>query len=175
MKNLNEFITESKDKPLYGEYDIKQYLDYCIQKWIQRINGYNYIFTDISQYTKVELCRQCEIVLNIIEKFASDINLHFYNAESKEDKKKYCAGGYENAVYTAFKVIEKVLEVDTPDDNNTKVDIDAEIKELKTRFEKLVNDCNKKYKDYIDNLKPENVADGCAIPCTCDCKCCCGY
>lgn len=181
MKNLNKYINESKEQPLYSEYDIKDYFYMCLDRWLQNIGKYN--IRDISDYSKVDMCKQCEIILCLIEKFSDDIHLHFYNYESEEERKKY--NSYfttEDSLIRVFKIITQLCKIQLSDikGNSCKVDIDAEVKELNDRLNTLVQKCNNKYhKWYEEAYKGNGTAELCyGTPVCMDsdcCKCCSSY
>lgn len=177
MINLQEFIiTESKPKGVeFVDYDIKVYLDACINKWLENMHYTNVLTSGIDNYSKLNLCRQCEIILHIFDLFADDIDLHFYSALSEEDRQKYYAYSKENSIYNVFKVIEKLLEVEVENPKAGLADgesIEEELSDLKKRFESLVKKCNDKW--IAKTKENSKVGIGCPVPCSCDCccKCC---
>ena len=173
MKSLVQFINESKEKPLYCEWEIKEYLDYCLQKWSDNMRYSNSILSGMDYYAKLSLVRQCEILFNILEKFSDDVTIHFYSKESEEDKKKY-GGSYspENVFSKAFSIVEKLVEIeDEYKDEAKKIDLQKEVAELKQRFEKFADDCNKKYHKKCDEMS-NGECIGVDIPCGCECCTC---
>lgn len=184
MRNIVEYINESKDKPLYTDYDIHRYIGVMIDTWVQDMRNANIISAGNSTYAKIDLCRKAEIMLTLLECVSDVVQLHFMDAASIEDKKKFEFFTAENVFYRAFKIIETIANMKCDDDvQDEDKKLKGEIKELSDRMHKLVTDCNAKYKKYVEDNQKNNkeccndggIACGCPVPCDCCSSTCPGY
>ena len=171
MKNIVSYINESKEKPLYTDYDIHRYINIMIEHWINDMRDYNVILSGVNVFSKIELCRRCEIILDILESVADIVHLHFMDATSEEDKRNYEYCTPENMFYRAFNIINAIVAVKSVDvyaDKEGEASWKSEIAELSQRIEKLVKDCNAKFKKYCEENKNNNK-NGIAVECPTEC------
>lgn len=173
MKTVNQFIEESKIKNLFiPELDVKAYLDKMLSFWLENVkNAANITYMDKRQ--KIVLCRQCEVLLYILDKFIGDIPLHFIAADKEAKDKFFYSYDNSNSILTAFNVIMKIMEVEVPEQNcgfEEGDDLEGEIKELKDRFEDLVKKSNEAWnKKYNKDGEAGVPKDAVECPCCCDC------
>lgn len=177
MKNIVSYINESKEKPLYTDYDIHRYINIMIEHWMNDMRDYNVILSGVNVFSKIELCRRCEIILDILESVADIVHLHFVDAASEEDKRNYEYCTSENTFYRAFNIINAIVAVKSIDvDANKEGEASwkSEIAELSQRVEKLVKNCNAKFKKYYEENKNKNqecAGIGCPTECCKNCLC----
>ena len=173
MKNIVSYINESKEKPLYTDYDIHRYINIMIEHWINDMRDYNVILSGVNVFSKIELCRRCEIILDILESVSDVVHLHFIDAASEEDQKNYEYCTPENMFYRAFSIINAIVGVKSVDVGANKEEeslLKSEIAELSQRVEKLVKDCNAKFKkSYQENKEKNKNTAGIGCPTEC-CK-----
>ena len=97
--------------------------------------------------------------------------MHFIDAASEEDKRNYEYCTPENMFYRAFSIINAIVSVKSVDVDTNKENeslLKSEIAELSQRVEKLVKDCNAKFKKYCEENKcksTENIGVGCPTEC----------
>ena len=142
-----------------------------IEHWINDMRDYNVILSGVNVFSKIELCRRCEIILDILESVADVVHLHFIDAASEEDKRNYEYCTPENMFYRAFSIINAIVSVKSVDvDANKESEslLKSEIAELSQRVEKLVKDCNAKFKKYCEENKNNNK-NGIAVECPTEC------
>ena len=60
MKSLVQFINESKEKPMYEEWEIHSYVDYMLNEWFKNNQNYVSILSATDVYSKRELVKNCE-------------------------------------------------------------------------------------------------------------------
>lgn len=180
MKTLTTLVNESKEKPLYDAWEMREYLEYCVNRWMENTNRFCNILTSCDYWSKLGILRHCELLFNILEKFSDEVPMIFYDRSSEEDKKKYSGVMYgPHCVFVrAFAVLQKLVEVEDPWNNNSNVktstntpDLKSELADLKTRYNSFADDCNKKWKAEFDKKSSNMKCE--AIPCGCDC--CCAY
>ena len=176
MKSLVQFISESKEKPMYSEWDIHSYVDYMLEAWFRNNQNYVNILNATDIYTKTELVKNCEIAVTLLECLADVVKLHFVSA--RDNKIDYEIQTSENAFYKAFKVIEAIVSLDFKDNNQNKAEeLKEEVKQLKERVDTLIKNCNEKYEKWVEELNKTNTGDSClsnsvCLPCDC-CGCAC--
>ena len=176
MKSLVQFINESKEKPMYSEWDIHSYVDYMLEAWFRNNQNYVNILNATDTCVKIDLVKKCEIVVTLLECLADVVKLHFVSA--RDNKIDYEKQTSENAFYKAFKVIEAIVSLDFKDNNQNKAEeLKEEVKQLKERVDTLINNCNKKYEKWIEELNKTKTDDIClsnsvCLPCDC-CGCAC--
>ena len=176
MKSLVQFINESKEKPMYSEWDIHSYVDYMLEAWFKNNQNYVCILNATDTYNKIDLVKNCEIIVTLLECLADVVKLHFVSA--RENKVDYEIQTSENAFYKAFKVIEAIVSLDFKDDNKNKAEeLKEEVKQLKERVDNLIKNCNEKYEKWVKELNKTNTGDSClsnsiCVPCDC-CRCAC--
>ena len=174
MKSLVQFINESKEKPMYDEWEIHSYVDYMLRAWFENNKNYTSIIAVADVYSRKELVKSCEIVVTLLECLADVVKLHFVSA--KENNNNHISYSCENAFYKAFKVIEAIISVEFEDDKNElEKTLKTEIKQLKERVDALVKNCNEKYNKWLEEQKQNNCDSECCsvcVPCDC-CKCAC--
>ena len=93
------------------------------------------------------------------------------DATSEEDKRNYEYCTPENMFYRAFNIINAIVavkSVDVYDDKEGEASWKSEIAELSQRIEKLVKDCNAKFKKYCEENKNNNK-NGIAVECPTEC------
>ena len=66
MKSLTQFINESKEKPMYEEWEIHSYVDYMLSEWFKNNQNYTSILSATDVYSKRELVKNCEIALTLL-------------------------------------------------------------------------------------------------------------
>ena len=66
MKSLVQFINESKEKPMYSEWDIHSYVDYMLEAWFRNNQNYVNILNATDTYVKIDLVKNCEIAVTLI-------------------------------------------------------------------------------------------------------------
>ena len=176
MKSLVQFINESKEKPMYSEWDIHSYVDYMLEAWFRNNQNYVNILNATDTCVKIDLVKNCEIAVTLLECLADVVKLHFVSA--RDNKIDYEIQTSENAFYKAFKVVEAIISVEIEDNNqNKEIEeiLKEEVKQLKERVYALVNNCNDKYNKWLEEL---NNCDNCdlknsiCVPCEC-CRCSC--
>lgn len=177
MKSLVQFINESKEKPMYGEWEIHSYVDYMLSEWFKNNQNYTSILSATDVYSKRELVKNCEIAVTLLECLADAVKLHFVSA--KDNKNKHISYTCENAFYKAFKVVEAIVSIKFEDDNKNELEenLKIEIEQLKERVDTLVNNCNDKYNKWLEEQNKLNNCDNClsnsiCVPCEC-CRCSC--
>lgn len=176
MKSLVQFINESKEKPMYSEWDIHSYVDYMLEAWFRNNQNYVNILNATDTYVKIDLVKNCEIAVTLLECLADVVKLHFVSA--RDNKIDYEIQTSENAFYKAFKVIEAIVSLDFKDNNQNKVEeLKEEVKQLKERVDTLIKNCNEKYEKWVEELNKTNTCDSClsnsvCLPCDC-CGCAC--
>ena len=57
MKSLTQFINESKEKPMYEEWEIHSYVDYMLKEWFNNNQNYASILSATDIYNKKELVK----------------------------------------------------------------------------------------------------------------------
>ena len=124
-------------------------------------------------YNKIDLCRKCEVIIYILDKFSDDITIRFASADKdvKNDAKIYYGYNLGDRLLAVFNVIMKVMEVESynPTQGLKKGEsIEDEVSHLKKEFTTLVDKYNKKYHERLEKNK---LTGECP---TCDCECCCG-
>ena len=173
MKSLVQFINESKEKPMYSEWDIHSYVDYMLEAWFRNNQNYVNILNATDTCVKIDLVKNCEIAVTLLECLADVVKLHFVSA--RDNKIDYEIQTSENAFYKAFKVIEAIVSLDFKDNNQNKAE---ELKEeVKQRVDTLIKNCNEKYEKWVEELNKTNTGDSClsnsvCLPCDC-CGCAC--
>ena len=176
MKSLVQFINESKEKPMYSEWDIHSYVDYMLEAWFRNNQNYVNILNATDTYVKIDLVKNCEIAVTLLECLADVIKLHFVSA--RDNKIDYEIQTSENAFYKAFKVIEAIVSLEFKDNNqNLAEELKEEVKQLKERVDTLIKNCNEKYEKWVEELNKTNAGDSClshavCLPCDC-CGCAC--
>ena len=178
MKSLVQFINESKEKPMYEEWEIHSYVDYMLSEWFKNNQNYASILSATDVYSKRELVKNCEIAVTLLECLADAVKLHFVSA--KDNKNKHFSYTSENSFYKAFKVIEAIISVEIEDNKqNKEIEeiLKEEVKQLKERVYALVNNCNDKYNKWLEEQNELNNCDNClsnsiCVPCEC-CRCSC--
>ena len=176
MKSLAQFINESKEKPMYSEWDIHSYVDYMLEAWFRNNQNYVNILNATDTYVKIDLVKNCEIAVTLLECLADVVKLHFVSA--RDNKIDYEIQTSENAFYKAFKVIEAIVSLDFKDNNQNKVEeLKEEVKQLKERVDTLIKNCNEKYEKWVEELNKSKTDDSClsnsvCLPCDC-CGCAC--
>ena len=175
MKSLVQFITESKEKPMYEEWEIHSYVDYMLRAWFENNKNYASILAATDVYNKKELVKSCEIAVTLLECLADAVKLHFVSA--KDNKNKHISYTCENTFYKAFNVIEAIVSVEFEDDKQNELEkiLKVEIEQLKERVNTLVKNCNDKYNKWLEEQKQNNCDNDCCSVCVpCDC-CGCAY
>lgn len=176
MKSLVQFINESKEKPMYSEWDIHSYVDYMLEAWFRNNQNYVNILNATDTYVKIDLVKNCEIAVTLLECLADVVKLHFVSA--RDNKIDYEIQTSENAFYKAFKVIEAIVSLDFKDNNQNKAEeLKEEVKQLKERVDALIKNCNEKYEKWVEELNKTKTGDSClsnsvCLPCDC-CGCAC--
>ena len=177
MKSLVQFINESKEKPMYSEWDIHSYVDYMLEAWFKNNQNYVDILNATDTYTKTELVKNCEIAVTLLECLSDVVKLHFVSA--RDTKTNYYENHTsENAFYKAFKVVEAIISVKIEDKNKeTEEILKEEVKQLKERVDTLIKNCNEKYEKWVEELNKTKTGDNClsnsvCLPCDC-CGCAC--
>lgn len=176
MKSLVQFINESKEKPMYSEWDIHSYVDYMLEAWFRNNQNYVNILNATDTYVKIDLVKNCEIAVTLLECLADVVKLHFVSA--RDNKIDYEIQTSENAFYKAFKVIEAIVSLDFKDNNQNKAEeLKEEVKQLKERVDTLIKNCNEKYEKWVEELNKTKTGDSClsnsvCLPCDC-CGCAC--
>lgn len=177
MKSLVQFINESKEKPMYEEWEIHSYVDFMLSEWFKNNQNYTSILSATDIYSKRELVKNCEIAVTLLECLADAVKLHFVSA--KDNKNKHISYTCENAFYKAFKVVEAIVSIKFEDDNKNEGEenLKTEIEQLKERVDTLVNNCNDKYNKWLEEQNKLNNCDNClsnsiCVPCEC-CRCSC--
>ena len=173
MKSLVQFINESKERPMYDEWEIHSYVDYMLRAWFENNKNYASVIAVADVYSRKELVKSCEIAVTLLECLADVVKLHFVSA--KEHNNNHVSYSCENAFYKAFKVIEAIISVEFEDEKDElEKTLKTEIKQLKERVDALVKNCNEKYDKWVKELTGEqksNNSDKCVcVPCDC-----CGY
>ena len=174
MKSLIQFINESKEKPMYSEYEIHKYISYMLDIWYKNNQNYLSILYASDILNKRCLLKECEIALTLLESLADVVKLHFVSA--KEHNNNHISYSCENAFYKAFKVIEAIISVEFEDEKDElEKTLKTEIKQLKERVDALVKNCNEKYDKWVEELNKTKTDDIClsnsvCVPCDC-----CGY
>lgn len=172
MKSLVQFIAESKEKPMYEEWEIHSYVDYMFKAWFENNRNYASILDATDVYSKKELVKSCEIAVTLLECLADVVKLHFVSAKDNNIKNNSYTS--ENVFYEAFKVIEAIVNVEFENDELEKI-IKTEIEQLKERVDSLVKNCNEKYNRWLEKQKQNNCNNDCCsicVPCDC-CGCTC--
>ena len=173
MKSLVQFINESKEKPMYEEWEIHSYVDYMLRAWFENNKNYASILAATDVYNKKELVKSCEIAVTLLECLADAVKLHFVSA--KNNKNKNISYTCENTFYKAFNVIEAIISIKFEDDDKNDLEenlkLKIEIEQLKKRVDTLVNNCNDKYNKWIEEQNKLNncVKDCCSVCVPCDC------
>ena len=176
MKSLVQFINESKEKPMYSEWDIHSYVDYMLEAWFRNNQNYVNILNATDTYVKIDLVKNCEIAVTLLECLADVVKLHFVSA--RDNKIDYEIQTSENAFYKAFKVIEAIVSLEFKDNNQNNVEeLKEEVKQLKERVDTLIKNCNEKYEKWVEELNKSKTDDSClsnsvCLPCDC-CGCAC--
>lgn len=175
MKSLVQFITESKEKPMYEEWEIHSYVDYMLRAWFENNKNYASILAATDVYNKKELVKSCEIAVTLLECLADAVKLHF--ASAKDNKNKHISYTPENAFYKSFKAIEAIASIEFEDDKQNELEkiLKVEIEQLKKRVDTLVKNCNDKYNKWLEEQKQNNCDNDCCsvcVPCDC-CGCAC--
>ena len=176
MKSLVQFINESKEKPMYSEWDIHSYVDYMLEAWFRNNQNYVNILNATDTYVKIDLVKNCEIAVTLLECLADVVKLHFVSA--RDNKIDYEIQTSENAFYKAFKVIEAIVSLEFKDNNQNNVEeLKEEVKQLKERVDTLIKNCNEKYEKWVEELNKTKTGDSClsnsvCLPCDC-CGCAC--
>lgn len=175
MKSLVQFITESKEKPMYEEWEIHSYVDYMLRAWFENNKNYASILAATDVYNKKELVKNCEIAVTLLECLADAVKLHFVSA--KDNKNKHISYTPENAFYKSFKAIEAIASIEFEDDKQNELEkiLKVEIEQLKKRVDTLVKNCNDKYNKWLEEQKQNNCDNDCCsvcVPCDC-CGCTC--
>lgn len=176
MKSLVQFINESKEKPMYSEWDIHSYVDYMLEAWFRNNQNYVNILNATDTYVKIDLVKNCEIAVTLLECLADVVKLHFVSA--RDNKIDYGIQTSENAFYKAFKAIEAIVSLEFKDNNqNMEEELKEEVKQLKERVDTLIKNCNEKYEKWVEELNKTKTGDKClsnsvCIPCDC-CGCAC--
>lgn len=175
MKSLVQFINESKEKPMYDEWEIHSYVDYMLRAWFENNKNYTSILAAADIYSRKELVKSCEIAVTLLECLADVVKLHFVSA--KKNNSNYISYSCENAFYKSFKVIEAIVSLEFEDDKQNELEetLKTEIKQLKERVDTLVKNCNEKYDKWLEEQKQNNCDNECCsvcVPCDC-CKCAC--
>ena len=67
MKSLVQFIAESKEKPMYEEWEIRSYVDYMFKAWFENNRNYASILDATDVYSKKELVKSSEIAVTLLE------------------------------------------------------------------------------------------------------------
>ena len=176
MKSLVQFINESKENPMYTEWDIHSYVDYMLKAWFENNQNYVNILNATDNYVKLDLVKSCEIVVTLLESLADVVKLHFVSA--RDNKVNYEVHTSENAFYKAFKVVEAIVSLEYKDDvQNETEELKKEVKQLKERIDVLIKNCNEKYDKWIEEQNKLNNRDSCAIKSVCVpcdyCRCAC--
>lgn len=175
MKSLVQFINESKENPMYTEWDIHSYVDYMLKAWFENNQNYVNILNATDNYVKLDLVKSCEIVVTLLESLADVVKLHFVSA--RDNKVNYEFHTSENAFYKTFKVIEAIVSVEFEDDKQNKLEkiLKTEIEQLKERVDALVKNCNDKYNKWAEEHKQNNCDNECCSVCVpyegCRCAC----
>lgn len=175
MKSLVQFINESKENPMYTEWDIHSYVDYMLKAWFENNQNYVNILNATDNYVKIDLVKSCEIAVTLLESLADVVKLHFVSA--RDNKVNYEVHTSENAFYKAFKVIEAIVSVEFKDDKQNKLEkiLKTEIEQLKERVDSLVKNCNDKYNKWAEEQKQNNCDNECCSVCVpyegCRCAC----
>lgn len=175
MKSLVQFITESKEKPMYEEWEIHSYVDYMLRAWFENNKNYASVLAATDVYNKKELVKSCEIAITLLECLADVVKLHFVSA--KDNSIKHISYTTENAFYKSFKAIEAIASIEFEDDKQDELEkiLKVEIKQLKERVNTLVKNCNDKYNKWLEEQKQNNCDNDCCsvcVPCDC-CGCAC--
>ena len=176
MKSLVQFINESKEKPMYSEWDIHSYVDYMLEAWFRNNQNYVNILNAADTYVKIDLVKNCEIAVTLLECLADVVKLHFVSA--RDNKIDYEIQTSENAFYKAFKVIGAIVSIEFKDNNQNKAEeLKEEVKQLKERVDTLIKNCNEKYEKWVEELNKTKTGDSClsnsvCLPCDC-CGCAC--
>ena len=174
MKSLVQFINESKEKPMYDEWEIHSYVDYMLRAWFENNRNYASVLAAADVYSRKELVKSCEIAITLLECLADVVKLHFVSA--KKNNNNHISYSCENAFYKAFKVIEAIISVEFEDEKDElEKTLKTEIKQLKERVDALVKNCNEKYDKWLEEQKQNNCDSECCsvcVPCDC-CKCAC--
>ena len=176
MKSLVQFKNESKEKPIYSEWDIHSYVDYMLEAWFRNNQNYVNILNATDTCVKIDLVKNCEIAVTLLECLADVVKLHFVSA--RDNKIDYEIQTSENAFYKAFKVIEAIVSLDFKDNNQNKAEeLKEEVKQLKERVDILIKNCNEKYEKWVEELNKTKTDDSClsnsvCLPCDC-CGCAC--
>ena len=84
MKSLVQFINESKEKPMYEEWEIHSYVDYMLSEWFKNNQNYISILSATDSYSKRELVKNCEIAVTLLECLADAVKLHFVSAKDNK-------------------------------------------------------------------------------------------
>lgn len=175
MKSLVQFINESKENPMYTEWDIHSYVDYMLKAWFENNQNYVNILNATDNYVKIDLVKSCEIAVTLLESLADVVKLHFVSA--RDNKVNYEVHTSENAFYKAFKVIEAIVSVEFKDDKQNELEkiLKTEIEQLKERVDSLVKNCNDKYNKWAEEHKQNNCDNECCSVCVpyegCRCAC----
>lgn len=169
MKSLVQFINESKEKPMYAECEIHEYVNYMLEAWFRNNQDYVNILNATDTFVKIGLVKNCEIAVTLLECLADVVKLHFVSA--RDNKFNYEAHTSENAFYKAFKVIEAIVSIKFKDnnENETEENLKEEIKQLKERVDALIKNCNNKYDKWLEDHKLNNCNDCCSVCVPCDC------
>lgn len=170
MKSLTQFINESKEKPMYEEWEIHSYVDYMLKEWFNNNQNYASILSATDIYNKKELVKSCEIAVTLLECLADVVKLHFVSV--KDNSNKHRSYSCENAFYKTFKVIEAIVSIEFEDDKQNELEkiLKTEIEQLKERVDKLVKNCNDKYDKWLEEQKANHCDNDCCSVCVpCDC------
>jgi len=179
MKTISGLIEESKIQNLYIPYiDLRGYFECVIEKWFKDFQYFGFL-TSYTVTKKIEMCRKCEVLLALLEKFADDVRLCFIPKDKiKDGMIPMCTYDIEARITSAFDAIMKLMEVKVIDTNEIAQtdmkDVDEEVAELKQRFDAVIEKYNKAY---LASAEKNTFK---AIPCSCEkcgepeCDCCCG-
>lgn len=175
MKSLVQFINESKEKPMYYEWEIHSYVDYMLNTWLENNKNYASILSATDVYSRKELVKSCEIAVTLLECLADVVKLHFVSA--KDNNINYKSYTSENTFYKVFKIIEAIISVEFEDDKQNELEkiLKTEIKQLKERVDALVKNCNDKYNKWVEEQMQNNCDKECCsvcVPCE-GCRCAC--
>lgn len=178
MKSLIQFINESKEKPMYSEYEIHNYISYMLDIWYKNNQNYLSILYASDILNKRCLLKECEIALTLLESLADVVKLHFVSARDKNKRDKYEDHTSEDSFYRVFKIIEAIASVEFNDFNEPlEKEIREELKDLKERINILVKNCNDKYDKWVEEQNINKITNNYSkssicVPCDC-CGCTC--
>lgn len=175
MKSIENIINEKKVENIFDpKLDVKCYVDCILDRWLQGIQSWN-ILSIQNDYDKINLLRQCETLIYILDKFSDDICIHFVPLDDETDKNNTIYYGYDlnDRIVSAVNVILKLVEIETINKQTPLKDDESIIdtaNDVKEKFINLVKKYNKKYDEYIKEAPMKNNIPSCDCCCKCDCS-----